>query len=237
MIHFFRNVVKFMLLVIAIVIISVLAMYYVVIRDFQPLYESTTSMLVGRHPDDAAEYEAYVMLQEVMISEKVVHDIPELVFGTRVREEVNNVLAEELPAASSFNKETFRKSVETEIVLYSRVVNVSVRHPKAEGARLVAETIALTTAELMQEITGQDFIHIISSAEKPDRTTGLGVWHLWGLSVLGGILLGMAVVFLVTLSEQEAVSSAESKMTGKGKKGPLPNLLFENKNESRESSD
>jgi len=220
MIHFFRTLIKpkYIGLVIVIIVITTAVMYFAVISEFEPAYESSTSLLVGKHPDDAAEYEANVMLQEVMISEKIVHDIPELVFSSRTLQEVNRVLDRELSAGLVLSEEDYRKSVETEIILYSRVVNVTVRHSDPEGARLVAETIALTTAQLMKEITGEDFIHIISEAERPEQIAGLRVEHMWVFSVLGGILLGIGLVFLLTLSEKYTGSPCASKMKDAGEK-------------------
>ncbi|WP_283409102.1 hypothetical protein [Anoxynatronum buryatiense] len=204
--RYFRNVMKSLPLIGVVTVIMVLSMFLSVIRTFQPAYEASTSLLVSRNPGDDEAYEAYVMLQEVQIAEKIVNDIPELIFSTRVRQAVNRALQQELGDGNSYDEETFLKSVETETVLNARVVHVAVRYPDAEGARVAADTVAWTIDQMVMDLTGQDFIHVIRTAERPDRIAGLGKKHLWVLGLLGGVLLGMAIVLLMTLVEVEPMS-------------------------------
>lgn len=214
MIQYFRNLMQYILLIAVITLVTTVAMYFAVISNFTPSYESNTALLVSRYPDALDEYEAYVMLQEVQIASRIVNDIPELVFSTRVKHAVNQALAQEQPAVSFYDMITFRSNVETEIIRDTRVVNVTVRHTDPEVARLVAETIALTIDQLMMEIEGQNFIHVIRTAEKSDHPVGLAVEHLWALSVLGGILLGMGLILILTLSERDPVSPIELNIFG-----------------------
>lgn len=212
MIQYFRNFMKYLLLIVVITGITMVSMYVAVIRDYQPSYESTTSLLVSRKHDVSGGYEAYVLLQEVTIAEKIVSDIPELVFSTTVRQEVNNVLKDKLPDATVYDEATFRNNIKTEIVTDSRVVNVSVRHHDPETARLVAKTIARTTDQIIMDLTRQNFIQVISTAEKPRHPIGLREDHLWVLSILGGFLLGMGLVLIFTISEKYTVTPIKLKI-------------------------
>lgn len=214
MIQYFRNLLQYILLIAVITLITVVAMYFTVISNFTPSYESNTALLVSRYPDASDEYEAYVMLQEVQIAARIVNDIPELVFSTRVKHAVNQALADEHPQIPFYDMMTFRSNVMTEIIRDSRVVNVAVRHTDPEVARLVADTIASTIDQLIIEIEGQNFIHVIRTAEKPEQPVGLAVEHLWALSVLGGILLGMGLVLILTLAEKDPVSPIELNIFG-----------------------
>ncbi|MEN1760651.1 hypothetical protein AAIG11_09215 [Anoxynatronum sibiricum] len=209
--RYFRNVMKSLPLIGVVTVIMVLSMFLSVIRTFQPAYEASTSLLVSRNPGDDEAYEAYVMLQEVQIAEKIVNDIPELIFSTQVRQAVNRALQQELGDGNSYDEETFLKSVETETVLNARVVHVTVRYPDAEGARLAADTVAWTIDQMVMDLTGQDFIHVIRTAERPEGIAGLGKKHLWVLGVLGGVLMGMAIVLLMTLVEVEPMSRMRSQ--------------------------
>lgn len=223
-VRYFRNVMKFLPLIGIVTVIMVLGMFLSVIRTFQPAYEASATLLVSRNPGDEETYEAYVMLQEVQIAEKIVNDIPELVFSTRVRQSVNRALDQALGTGSGYDERTFLKSVETETTLNARVVHVSVRYPDAEGARVAADTIAWTVDQMVLDLTGQDFIHVIRTPEQPDRIAGLGKKHLWVLGVLGGILMGMAMVLLITLVEVEAPSRmAVSRSSSQGRsRNPVP---------------
>lgn len=206
MVQYFRNVIKSLPLIGVVTVIMVLGMFMGVIRTYQPVYEASTSLLVSRNPGEDDAYEAYVLLQEVQIAEKIVNDIPELVFSTRVFQEVNQALRQTLGGDSVYDEKTFRKSVETETSINSRVVHISLRHPDAEGAKLAVDRIARTTDRMVQDLTGQDFVHVIRTAELPESITGLGKKQLWALGLLGGILLGMAIVLMKTLVEKEPAS-------------------------------
>lgn len=206
MVQYFRNVIKSLPLIGVVTVVMVLGMFMGVIRTYQPVYEASTSLLVSRNPGEDDAYEAYVLLQEVQIAEKIVNDIPELVFSTRVFQEVNQALRQTLGGDSVYDEKTFRKSVETETSINSRVVHISLRHPDAEGAKLAVDRIARTTDRMVQDLTGQDFVHVIRTAELPESITGLGKKQLWALGLLGGILLGMAIVLMKTLVEKEPAS-------------------------------
>lgn len=205
MIKFFRNLVKYFFLIAIVTIVTTVIMYAAVIRSFEPLYESKASLLVNRHSEISGPYEAYVMLQEVQISEMFVNEIPEMIFSVQVRQKVNQALEEEFNDLNVYDERTFQKSVETEIVRDSRIINIYVRHSDPERAKLVAETIAWNVDILMMDIIGQDFIQVINWPDKPKFTVGLRTEHLWLLSVAGGFILGIGLVFLITLSDQYPV--------------------------------
>ncbi len=200
MIQYFRNLMKYFFLIVVMAAITIGAIYAAVIRDYRPSYESTTALLVSPTLDER-QYEAYVVLQEAQIAERLLHDIPELVFSTQVREAVNA----KMPDGIHYDGVSFRKSLKTEIAINTRVVKVAVRHVDPKIARLVAETIALTVDQLVNNIIGHDFIHVINEAGHGHRV-GLSVEHLWAISALGGILLGMALILMLTISEKYTAS-------------------------------
>lgn len=214
MVNYFRNLSKYYLIVLIFAVIATFIMYELIIKDYKPFYESSTSLLISRTKDETFSYESYVMLQEVQIAEKIVNDIPEMVISNQVRNAVNETLRQELPGSMLYNDTSFRNNVETMIVRQSRVLNISVRHNDPEGAKLVAEAIATKTKQMMMEIAGEDFIHVISTAERPETIAGIGVGHLWVYSMLGGIIIGMGVVLIITISEKYPKVSLNLRIPG-----------------------
>jgi len=214
LVNFFRNLLKYYPVVMIFAVITVLLIYEFMIRDYQPNYEASTSLLVSRTKDEAFSYESYVMLQEVQIAERIVNDIPEMIISNQVRNTVNETLREKLPGSMLYDDTSFRNNVETIIVRQSRVLNISVQHSDPEGARLVAETIAQKTKQMMEEIAGEDFIQVISTAERPQAIAGIGPAHLWVLSLLGGIILGMGVVLILTIAEKYPKPSLTVRIPG-----------------------
>lgn len=204
MTDFFRNWIKYMLVFIAIIVVSVALNYFFVIKDFRPLYESKASLFVGMSPQSAQSVDTYEMLQAVQISEKLVFDIPEVIYGSTVLDAVNQALEEENPGFVAVNLKDFKEFVSTEIVNNTRVVNITVEAYDPAEAQMIARIITESTDEAVGEIFKKDYIHLIKQAEFPTRTTGLSNTMLWVLSVAGGMLIGFMVILIITVVQKNS---------------------------------
>ncbi len=204
MTEFFRNWIRYILVFIAIIIVSVALNYYFVIREFRPLYESKASIFVGMSPKTAEVVDTYEMLQSVQISEKLVFDIPEVIYGSTVLDAVNNALSENSPGFVPVNLKDFKEFVSTGIVTNTRVVNITVEAYDPAQAQMIAKIITESTDTAVGKIIKQDYIHVIKEAEYPTSTTGLSKTALWILSVVGGMLIGFMVILIITVVQRNS---------------------------------
>ncbi|MBP2027201.1 capsular polysaccharide biosynthesis protein [Acetoanaerobium pronyense] len=201
MVSFFRNCIHYIWLIFLIMIIILAAGYFFIIREYRPSYESNTALLVGKSPENNEEIEAYEVLQTVQISEKLVFDVPEVIGGSVVLRSINENLSALEGVGQRYTRADFEKNVETEVSRNTRVVNVSVKHNDPRAAQLIAATIASTTQEVISDLMKQNYIHVIKEAELPLRSSGISKTQLWVITGIGGLLIGLLAVFLITVVE------------------------------------
>lgn len=204
MTDFFRNWIKYMLVFIALIIVSVALNYFLIIKDFRPLYESNASLFVGMSPESAQAVDTYEMLQAVQISEKLVFDIPEVIYGSTVLDAVNAGLEAEDPGSVPVTLKDFKEFVSTEIVNNTRVVNIAVEAYDPTEAQLIAKIITDSTDKAVGEIFKKDYIHVIKEAEFPVKAVGLSKTMLWALSGIGGMLIGFMVILIITIVQKNS---------------------------------
>ena len=199
MVSFFRNCIHYLWLIALIMIIMLASGYFLIIREYRPTYESSTSLLVGKSPDNTQAIETYEVLQTVQISEKLVFDIPEIINGSVVLRKVNENLGLVEGSGQRYTRADFEKNVETEVSRNTRVVNVSVKSSDPRTAQLIASTIADTTQDVVLDLMKQNYIHVIKEAELPLRASGVSKIQLWIVTGVGGLLIGLLAVFLITV--------------------------------------
>lgn len=199
MVSFFRNCIHYLWLIALIIIIMLASGYFLIIREYKPTYESSTSLLVGKSPDNTQTIETYEVLQTVQISEKLVFDIPEIINGSVVLRKINENLGLAEGSGQRYTRADFEKNVETEVSRNTRVVNVSVKSNDPRNAQLIASTIADTTQDAVLDLMKQNYIHVIKEAEIPLRTSGVSKIQLWIVTGVGGLLIGLLAVFLITV--------------------------------------
>ena len=199
MVSFFRNCIHYLWLIALIIIIMLASGYFLIIREYKPTYESSTSLLVGKSPDNTQAIETYEVLQTVQISEKLVFDIPEVINGSVVLRKVNENLGLVEGSGQRYTRADFEKNVETEVSRNTRVVNVSVKSSDPRTAQLIASTIADTTQDVVLDLMKQNYIHVIKEAELPLRASGVSKIQLWIVTGVGGLLIGLLAVFLITV--------------------------------------
>lgn len=199
MVSFFRNCIHYLWLIALIIIIMLASGYFLIIREYKPTYESSTSLLVGKSPDNTQAIETYEVLQTVQISEKLVFDIPEIINGSVVLRKINENLGLAEGSGQRYTRADFEKNVETEVSRNTRVVNVSVKSSDPRTAQLIASTIADTTQDVVLDLMKQNYIHVIKEAEIPLRASGVSKIQLWIVTGVGGLLIGLLAVFLITV--------------------------------------
>jgi len=199
MVSFFRNCIHYLWLIVLIMIIMLASGYFLIIREYRPTYESSTSLLVGKSPDNTQAIETYEVLQTVQISEKLVFDIPEVINGSVVLRRVNENLGLVEGSGQRYTRADFEKNVETEVSRNTRVVNISVKSSDPRTAQLIASTIADTTQEVVLDLMKQNYIHVIKEAELPLKASGVSKIQLWIVTGVGGLLIGLLAVFLITV--------------------------------------
>jgi len=199
MVSFFRNCIHYLWLIALIIIIMLASGYFLIIREYRPTYESSTSLLVGKSPDNTQAIETYEVLQTVQISEKLVFDIPEVINGSVVLRRVNENLGLVEGSGQRYTRADFEKNVETEVSRNTRVVNISVKSSDPRTAQLIASTIADTTQEVVLDLMKQNYIHVIKEAELPLKASGVSKIQLWIVTGVGGLLIGLLAVFLITV--------------------------------------
>ena len=199
MVSFFRNCIHYLWLIALIMIIMLASGYFLIIREYKPTYESSTSLLVGKSPGNTQAIETYEVLQTVQISEKLVFDIPEIINGSVVLRKVNENLGLVEGSGQRYTRADFEKNVETEVSRNTRVVNVSVKSSDPRTAQLIASTIADTTQDVVLDLMKQNYIHVIKEAELPLRASGVSKIQLWIVTGVGGLLIGLLAVFLITV--------------------------------------
>lgn len=199
MVSFFRNCIHYLWLIALIIIIMLASGYFLIIREYKPTYESSTSLLVGKSPDNTQTIETYEVLQTVQISEKLVFDIPEIINGSVVLRKINENLGLAEGSGQRYTRADFEKNVETEVSRNTRVVNVSVKSNDPRNAQLIASTIADTTQDAVLDLMKQNYIHVIKEAEIPLRASGVSKIQLWIVTGVGGLLIGLLAVFLITV--------------------------------------
>ena len=199
MVSFFRNCIHYLWLIALIMIIMLASGYFLILREYRPTYESSTSLLVGKSPGNTQAIETYEVLQTVQISEKLVFDIPEVINGSVVLRRVNENLGLVEGSGQRYTRADFEKNVETEVSRNTRVVNVSVKSSDPRTAQLIASTIADTTQDVVLDLMKQNYIHVIKEAELPLRASGVSKIQLWIVTGVGGLLIGLLAVFLITV--------------------------------------
>lgn len=199
MVSFFRNCIHYLWLIALIMIIMLASGYFLILREYRPTYESSTSILVGKSPDNTQAIETYEVLQTVQISEKLVFDIPEIINGSVVLRKINENLGLVEGSGQRYTRADFEKNVETEVSRNTRVVNVSVKSSDPRTAQLIASTIADTTQDVVLDLMKQNYIHVIKEAELPLRASGVSKIQLWIVTGVGGLLIGLLAVFLITV--------------------------------------
>lgn len=199
MVSFFRNCIHYLWLIALIMIIMLASGYFLILREYRPTYESSTSLLVGKSPGNTQAIETYEVLQTVQISEKLVFDIPEIINGSVVLRKVNENLGLVEGSGQRYTRADFEKNVETEVSRNTRVVNVSVKSSDPRTAQLIASTIADTTQDVVLDLMKQNYIHVIKEAELPLRASGVSKIQLWIVTGVGGLLIGLLAVFLITV--------------------------------------
>lgn len=204
MVDFFRNWIRYMLVFIAIVLVSAALNYFLVIRDFRPLYESRAALFVGMSPQAAQGADTYELLQSVQISEKLVFDIPEVIYGSTVLDAVNTALSAKHTNFKPVTLRDFKEFVSTEIVSNTRVVNITVEAYDPAEAQMIARIITESTDAAVGSILNQDYIHVIKEAEFPAMTTGMSRNMIWVLSVIGGMLIGFMVILVITIVQKDS---------------------------------
>lgn len=199
MVSFFRNCIHYLWIIALIMIIMLASGYFLILREYRPTYESSTSLLVGKSPDNTQAIETYEVLQTVQISEKLVFDIPEIINGSVVLRKINENLGLVEGSGQRYTRADFEKNVETEVSRNTRVVNVSVKSSDPRTAQLIASTIADTTQDVVLDLMKQNYIHVIKEAELPLRASGVSKIQLWIVTGVGGLLIGLLAVFLITV--------------------------------------
>lgn len=205
MVDFFRNCIRFALVFVISICLMLALDYFVLIKNYKPSYESHTSILVGEnlHRDEIeTDFHSEEIFKSIQIGEKLVYDLPEMIYGTKVLASVNDVLK-----ANGFNEypldgKDFKKSVKTDIVKNSRVVNITVKSGNPKQAQLIASTIAKTIDDVVKEIVVKDYIHILKNADASDVEIGTSVKTLWLLGVIGGLALGFFIVLIYTIIQE-----------------------------------
>lgn len=201
MIAFFRNCLRFKILFLILMVLTIILDYFFVIRSFYPTYESKTVIFVGQNPNSNENLDTYEILQSVQIGEKLVFDVPEIIYGTKVLNSINDDLREKELSQYRYTPEDIKKMVKTEIVKNSRVVDISVRAKSPEEAQFIASAIATTTDTVVREIMQKDYIHVIKDADYPKTSTGMKKITLWILGVFGGMAMGFLAVLILTIVE------------------------------------
>lgn len=199
MVSFFRNCIHYLWIIALIMIIMLASGYFLILREYRPTYESSTSLLVGKSPDNTQAIETYEVLQTVQISEKLVFDIPEIINGSVVLRKINENLGLVEGSGQRYTRADFEKNVETEVSRNTRVVNVSVKSSDPRTAQLIASTIADTTQDVVLDLMKQNYIHVIKEAELPLSASGVSKIQLWIVTGVGGLLIGLLAVFLITV--------------------------------------
>lgn len=200
MVIFFRNCIKYKNLFIGITLLTVILNYVFIIRNYEPSYQSQTTLLISRQVEALETLETNVVLQSLQVSERLVNDIPGIIFSTSVLDEINQNLSRSGMDQSTYSMNEFNRQVSTEIITNSRIIQIYVVNSNPETAHLIASTIASSTKELVKELYRQDYVVIIKEAELPTAPGGLSTKALWIVGMMGGILIGFLALLIITVT-------------------------------------
>lgn len=207
MVDFFRNCIRFALVFVISICLMLALDYFVLIKDYKPSYESHTSILVGEnlHLENSLQEEqlnSEAIFKSLQIGEKMVYDLPEIVYGTKVLENVNDALKANGFSEYPLDGKDFKKSVKTDIVKNSRVLNITVKSANPKQSQLIASTIVKSLDDAVKEIVVKDYIHILKNADATDAKVGTSIKTLWLLGVIGGVALGFFIVLIYTIIQE-----------------------------------
>lgn len=205
MVDFFRNCIRFGLVFLISIFLMLGLDYFVLIKNYKPSYESHTSILVGEnlHRDEIqTDFHSEEIFKSMQIGEKLVYDLPEMIYGTKVLESVNAVLKANGFREYPLDGKEFKKNIKTDIVKNSRVVNITVKSASPKEAQLVATTITKSIDDVVKEIVIKDYIHVLKNADESQVEIGTSVKTLWLLGVIGGLALGFFIVLIYTIIQE-----------------------------------
>lgn len=229
MVLFFRNLLKYKKLFLGIILVAIIANYIFVIRNFEPTYRAETTLLISKRSaermpdvleteeddvqDDPLFEETQDLLQSFQVSERLVNDIPGIIMSSRVLDDINQQLAESDTGVTSYSMTSFRNQLSTEIIVNSRIIEITVSNKDPEAAQLITQTAAESTRQIVIELYGQDYVNIIKEADYPQQPHGIVKKHLWIIGAFGGVLLGFLLILLITIAHNHERNGRDESRT------------------------
>jgi len=205
MVRFFRNCIHYFWIILVLILITTTLFYLVVIRNDPSSYKSETTLLVSRQIEMDENLNTYEVLQAVQVSERLVFDLPGIIFSTGVLNAVNQNLNAAGIDAETYSMNSLRNQVTTEILTNTRIVEVAVVTDNPEKSQLVAQTIAQSAKEIVFDLYRQDYVKIIKEAELPVSPSGISIRVLWMLGISGGVFIGILAVLIITIAQKNGI--------------------------------
>ncbi len=157
--------------------------YYVTQNYITPIYESKTTLFIGKESGSLAG----INLQELNVNDRLVVDYRELIHTNQVVDEVIRNLNLNTTASK------LRKIVKVSTVNDSRFIYVSVKNPNPEVAQMIANEFSIILKDKAEEIIGAKNIYIVDEAALPKKPVSP---RLVNNMVVGGLVGIFASNFL-----------------------------------------
>ena len=163
-----------------------------------PQYESTTSVYISTNKQN----EKSMTYSDAQLATQLTKDYEELIVGRYVLERVIEQFS------LDDNYEGLRKRVQVTNTADTRIINITVKDPEPEKARLIADSIRDIASEHIKTVTDVEAVNVADEANLPESPSEPSVLKWTALGALIGMLLAVGVIVVGYLMD-DTIKSAE----------------------------
>lgn len=163
-----------------------------------PQYESTTSVYISTNKQN----EKSMTYSDAQLATQLTKDYEELIVGRYVLERVIEQFS------LDDNYEGLRKRVQVTNTADTRIINITVKDPEPEKARLIADSIRDIASEHIKTVTDVEAVNVADEANLPESPSEPSVLKWTALGALIGMLLAVGVIIVGYLMD-DTIKSAE----------------------------
>jgi capsular polysaccharide biosynthesis protein len=186
----FQIIFKRLWIIVTIAVFAILTSGFVSFFILDKIYQTSTTLIVNK-PKDGTNQNSDIMMNDILVSQKLVKTYSVIVKSDTVLEQVIRDLQLDMKPSDLRSHITVAAEGETEIL------RITVENEDPERAQKIANTIAQVFPEEVKRILQADNVQIIDPAKLPENPVKPRPLLNIVIAAMIGIMTGMGVIFLI----------------------------------------